>query len=208
MSIDAAVAHFKYFTAFKQQTDHRNKMTVGANSVVYMLEMRKQLEGKEMTDVEVVCEDGSVTCHAVMLAAASRWWTQVQQLVDTGTIANGGHSYDSWWTQIQQPVDTGTAAGGHRYSSWWTQVKQPVDTGTAAGGHSYGSWWTQVQQQEDRGIAPGGHSYGSWWTQVQQLVDTVMAVIAAGGHSKVADGHRYSSWWTQVQQAGAQFGSL
>jgi hypothetical protein len=74
-------------------------MTVGANSVVYMLEMRRQLEGKEMTDVEVVCEDGTLTCHAVMLAAASRWWTQVQLLVGRGTAA-GGHRYSSWGTQV------------------------------------------------------------------------------------------------------------
>jgi hypothetical protein len=76
-------------------------MTVGANSVVYMLEMRRQLEGKEMTDVEVVCEDGTLTCHAVMLAAASRWWTQVRYLVDRDTTG-GGHSYGSWWTRVQQ----------------------------------------------------------------------------------------------------------
>jgi len=50
---------------------------MGTKSVVYMSDMKRQLEGNEMTDVEVVCVDGRLTCHAVMLAAASRWWTQV-----------------------------------------------------------------------------------------------------------------------------------
>jgi len=56
-------------------------MTCGADNVVYMSDVRRQLEGKEMTDVEVVCEDGTLTCHAVMLAAASKWWTQVYHVV-------------------------------------------------------------------------------------------------------------------------------
>ena len=50
-----------------------------SKSVVYILEMSRQLEGGEMTDVEVVCGDGKLACHAVMLAAASRWWTQVNR---------------------------------------------------------------------------------------------------------------------------------
>jgi hypothetical protein len=135
-------------------------MTVGANSVVYMLEMRRQLEGREMTDVEVVCEDGTLTCHAVMLAAASRWWTQVQKLLDTNTAA-GGHRYSSCWIQVQQLADTDIAAYGHSYCSygcWWTEVKHLVDRDTTGGGHRYSSWWPQVQQLVDTGTAAGGNS--------------------------------------------------
>jgi hypothetical protein len=52
-------------------------MNLGASSVAYMMELYSQLEGQKMTDVEVVCEDGVLNCHAIMLAAASKWWTQV-----------------------------------------------------------------------------------------------------------------------------------
>ena len=62
---------------------------MGMKSVVYMSDMKRQLEGNEMTDVEVVCEDGRLTCHAVMLAAASSWWTQVIQDLFMSSLSAG-----------------------------------------------------------------------------------------------------------------------
>ena len=52
-------------------------MNLGGEGALYMLDLYSQLVGKELTDMQVVCEDGVLTCHAAILAAASKWWSQV-----------------------------------------------------------------------------------------------------------------------------------
>ena len=43
----------------------------------YLPELSGLLAGRVGTDLELVCRDGAVACHAVMLVATGSWWNQI-----------------------------------------------------------------------------------------------------------------------------------